>query len=228
MDDIYELYLFDDKLRSLFLRNILKIEKHVKSLISYSFCEIYGEAQEQYFDVENYNCAAVRKEDIERLTSIPLWVMMKALTLGTVSKMYTFLPQRIQHNVSKEFEYVHESMLVQMLDILARVRNVCAHNERLYDYRYRKGTIDNTFVHEALQISKKNEHYVKGKNDLFAVVVVLKYLLDAADFSAFVLELKQVIEDLANATRILQTSQMYKYMGFPINWEEIEICRKNK
>lgn len=87
--------------------------------------------------------------------------MMKALTLGTVSKMYSFLSQSIQHNVSKEFQYVHESMMVQMLDLLARVRNVCAHNERLYDYRYKKGTIDNTFVHEALQIEKRKTQYIK-------------------------------------------------------------------
>lgn len=34
-----------------------------------------------------------------------------------------------------------EGMLVQMLDLLARVRNVCAHNERLFDYKYQKRTI---------------------------------------------------------------------------------------
>mgnify|MGYP005879518533 FL=1 len=39
IQDIYALYLFDDALRALFLQYILKIEKHMKSLISYSFCE---------------------------------------------------------------------------------------------------------------------------------------------------------------------------------------------
>ena len=43
IQDIYALYLFDDALRALFLQYILKIEKHMKSLISYSFCEAYGE-----------------------------------------------------------------------------------------------------------------------------------------------------------------------------------------
>ncbi len=122
--------------------------------------------------------------------------MMKALTLGTVSKMYSFLPQNIQRNVSKEFEFVHESMLVQMLDLLARVRNVCAHNERLYDYKYRKGTIDNTYIHEALNISRKKEQYVKGKNDLFAVIIVLKYLLADEKFCEFIEELSIIIKKL--------------------------------
>ena len=61
--------------------------------------------------------------------------MMKALTLGTVSKLYSYLPQNIQAKVSMEFEYITENELVRMLDLLARVRNVCAHNERLFNYR---------------------------------------------------------------------------------------------
>ena len=48
IQDIYALYLFDDALRALFLQYILKIEKHMKSLISYSFCEAYGEEQQHY------------------------------------------------------------------------------------------------------------------------------------------------------------------------------------
>lgn len=187
IQDIYALYLFDDALRALFLQYILKIENMMKSLISYSFCEAYGEEQQHYLNATKYNYTPMNQDDVNELITrltkitndpknypyirhqkqqhgnIPLWVMMKALTLGTVSKLYSFLPQSIQHNVSKEFEYVHEGMLVQMLDLLARVRNVCAHNERLFDYKYQKGTIDDTYVHNALAIEKKKGQYIKGK-----------------------------------------------------------------
>lgn len=252
IEDIYKLYCFDDNLRILFLRYILKIEKHVKSLISYSFCEEYGEEQQHYLNATKYNYTSENQEEINELITrltkitsdpknypyikhqkrehgnIPLWIMMKALTLGSVSKMYSFLPQKIQHNVSKEFDYVHESMLVQMLDILARVRNVCAHNERLYDYKYRKGTIDDTYVHENLEIRKRNGQYVKGKNDLFAVVVVLKYLLDSDDFNNFIDELNGLIKELGVQTNKIQQDKLYKYMGFPDNWTEIKTVPKQK
>lgn len=252
IEDIYKLYCFDDNLRILFLRYILKIEKHMKSLISYSFCEEYGEEQQQYLNATKYNYTSANQEEINELITrltkittdpknypyikhqkqrhgnIPLWVMMKALTLGSVSKMYSFLPQRIQHNVSKEFDYVHESMLVQMLDLLARVRNVCAHNERLYDYKYKKGTIDDTDVHANLRIKKKNGQYIKGKNDLFAVVVVLKYLLDEKEFVEFIDELDGIIKKLEQETNKLQRDKLYKYMGFPDNWMEIKTVQKQK
>lgn len=245
IEDIYALYCFDDSLRALLLRYILKIEKHIKSIISYSFCEVNGEDQSHYLNATKYNYNMQNQESINKLISklseivnnpknypyirhqkkrysnIPLWVMMKALTLGTVSKMYSFLPQKIQCKVSREFDYINEGMLVQMLDLLARVRNVCAHNERLYDYKYQKGTIDDTDRHIILNIPKRKGQYVKGKKDIFAVVIIFKYLLNVQDFEAFCNRLNEMFSDLFKSTEILQESQLQKEMGFPSNWQKI-------
>lgn len=147
---------------------------------------------------------------------------MKAITLGTVSKLYSFLQPSIQSRISKEFAYVNEGMLVQMLDLLARVRNVCAHNERLYDYKYRKGTIDDTKIHFNLDIKKEKGQYKKGKNDLFAVVIVFRYLLERKDFLEFIEEFDTIFQELLTKTKMIQKQQMYKYMGFPNNWIEIK------
>lgn len=250
IDDIYALYCFDDSIRTIFLKYILKVEKKIKSLISYSFCMENGEEQGQYLNATKYNYTSQNQDDVNDLitrltkiindpqnypyikhqkrkhTNVPLWVLMKALTLGTVSKMYSFLPQKIQYRVSVEFQYVNEGMLVQMLDLLARVRNVCAHNERLYDYIYRKGTIDNTDVHEILDIKKRKGQYLKGKNDLFAVVIVLKYMLDIEDFIKFIDLVDDSVEKLLSSTKRIERMQLYKYMGFPENWKKIRDCAK--
>ena len=246
LDDIYSLYVFDDTLRTIIFRNILKVEKHIKSLISYSFCETYGDDQQLYLDATKYNYSRTNQADINDLIgrlskivadpkdyfyikhqlqkhgNIPLWVMMKALTLGTVSKFYSFLPQNIQSRVSIEFDYVTESALVRMLDLLARVRNVCAHNERLFNYRYNKGAINDTFIHQYLCISKTNGQYSKGKQDLFAVIIVLKYLLSNEEFCLMIDEINNALETLLTSTKQLQRPQMFKYMGFPSNWITIK------
>ena len=136
IEDIYALYCFDDRLRALILRYVLKIEKHIKSLISYSFCEKYGEDQSQYMNVTNFNYTDKMQGEINKLVNkishlinhpknyiyieyqketygnVPLWVMMKAITLGTVSKLYSFLQPGIQCSVSQEFRYVNEAMKV--------------------------------------------------------------------------------------------------------------------
>lgn len=250
INDIYALYCFDDEIRAIFLKYILMIEKHIKSLISYSFCDENGEEQQLYLNVTKYNYIEKNQDEINDLVSrlkkiidepknypyvkhqkkkhnnVPLWVMMKALTLGTVSKMYSFLPQKIQFSISKEFDYVHEGMLIQMLDLLSRVRNVCAHSERLYDYRYKKGTIDDTDIHRILNISVKKNNYIKGKNDLFAVVIIFKYLLSENDFQQFVNKLEATIDHLFDQTKCIESKQLLKCMGFPDNWKDIRNCSK--
>ena len=67
IQDIYALYLFDDALRALFLQYILKIEKHMKSLISYSFCEAYGEEQQHYLNATKYNYTPMNQDDVNEL-----------------------------------------------------------------------------------------------------------------------------------------------------------------
>lgn len=233
LDDVFALYSFDDTLRNTILSNILKVEKHIKSLISYSFCETYGEEQQHYLNATKYNYSAANQSEINDLIgrlskiasnpkdysyimhqkqkhgNIPLWVMMKALPLGSVSKLYSFLPQNIQCKVSIEFDQITENELVRMLDLLARIRNVCAHNERLFNYRYNKGAINDTYIHKHLNIPKHNVQYQKGKQDLFAVIITLKYLLNENEFSCFIEEIHTALEKLLTSTRQLQRSQMY-------------------
>ncbi len=244
-EDIYALFLFDDSLRSLFLKYILKIENHIKSLISYSFCEKYGDDQQEYLDATNYNYVASKRDGINNLIgrlsklvsgntdypyinhhfnvhgNVPLWVIMKALTIGSVSKMYSFLENAVQTQISKEFPCVSEGMLIQMLDLLSRVRNVCAHNERLFDYRYKIGAIDDTPAHSALNIPRKNGHYKRGKRDLFAVVIVFRYLLSNDDFSDFITSLSELIDQLYQSTKMILPDMLRKYTGFPENWKDI-------
>lgn len=56
-DEIVAFYHFDEQLRSLFLKYILQVERHLKSMISYFFCEKYGEAQNEYLNPNHFDYA---------------------------------------------------------------------------------------------------------------------------------------------------------------------------
>lgn len=115
-EDIVELYYFDEQLRELFLKYLIKVENEIKSLISYYFSEVNGENQNAYLDIHNYNCCSQKNiRDITKLTDIlksyvtkpteyhyinhaqkkygnvPLWVLTNALTFGNISKMYVHM-----------------------------------------------------------------------------------------------------------------------------------------
>lgn len=243
INHIVELYKFDEVLRELFLKFTMKIERNIRSLISYYFCEQFGDAQDNYLDVNNYDYISWKKEKINELVSIlselsssgthryichhrskhknvPLWVLTNAMTFGQISKMYTLLQQSTQARVAKNFQGVMNSELTKMLDYMTKYRNVCAHGERLFSFRLQQN-IPDMVLHHKMSIPQKGELYKFGKNDLFAVVIMFKYLLDATDFLAFFDQLCTAIDDYLSSVYSLELSTLLTAMGFPDNWKDI-------
>ena len=68
-EDIVALYHFDENLRELFLKYILKIERHIRALLSYHFTEKYGEQQSEYLNPANYAMSRKNADGINRLVS---------------------------------------------------------------------------------------------------------------------------------------------------------------
>lgn len=151
--------------------------------------------------------------------NVPLWVCIKAVTLGTTSKMYSLCTQDVQATISKEFPVVTEHQLVGMLDLLTRIRNVCAHNERLYDFNTGgRRAIQGMPLHTQLGIGRVNGSFKKGQCDLFAGVVCFKYLLSDEEFTATMNEIKAEITLLCSRTKKFPENKILSCMGFPPNW----------
>ena len=63
-----------------------------------------------------------------------------------------------------------------MLAVMTKFRNVCAHNDRLFNFRTKDALCDMK-IHERLSLEKQSGCYMSEKNDLFAQVIILKLLL---------------------------------------------------
>lgn len=231
------------------MKYILHVERHIKSLLSYHFCEKYGENDTEYLDINNYTLTKKNYAKINRLVhsmqkaialpsqytyishhantygNVPLWVAMNAFTFGQVSKMFQYITNDVQYKISQKFEHITERELHQFITVLARCRNVCAHGERLFSFRIHE-TIPNTLLHKKLQISQKNGNYLYGKQDLFAVVIALRYLISAEDFKIFKSGLSKLINKVLKQCPHLTRKQLLKEMGFPENWEKIMRYKK--
>lgn len=249
-EDIVALYLFDKGLRELFLKYLCQIERHIRSLISYYFSEKFGENQNEYLDVNHYRYYGSNIPKVNTLVSklgdplhdpncpheyirhyisknhnVPLWVLLNAITFGTLSKMYMLLTQDIQISVSSNFSGVNESQLSKILSILSKYRNVCAHNERLFTHKVQE-SIPDMLLHRKLCIRKKGAQYINGKSDLFAVVISFRYLLPREDFLQFKKELVGLIEVFKKAQTAIREEELLFEMGFPLNWKSITRYRK--
>ena len=232
------LYIFDEYLRYAFLTEIIKIEKHIKSVYSYNFCLLYGDRQANYLNVNHYNYSQYQDEvneltailqnildnpsrypyveyNIKKYGTVPLWVLMNTLTLGNLAKMYSFSTEKLQSKVAREFENIYNVHLNSMLNVLSKFRNVCAHGERLYNYKTRK-SIKSLPAH-----SKLSRYSPSGKNDLFNVFICLKYLSSPEDFQVTAIQLQKILESTTPHLGGEYMSKVLSEMGFPKNWEDI-------
>ena len=245
-EDVYGMYCFDRNLRSILLKYILICEQTIKSSLSYHFCQIYGEDQKAYLNPINYlqsenhsriikkliqkmsaqlneNSSYYIRHYVKRYQSVPFWVLVNTLTLGQVSKMYSCQKSRVKIQICKDFGEIRENELERMLSIMTKFRNVCAHNDRLFNFKTQDALPD-LLIHQMLQIPRRLGRYCCGKEDLFAQVIILKMLLQEEDFEWFYTELKQCFQRHSVYQTILYQ------MGFPENWKEIANikCRNDK
>ena len=121
------LYNFDEALRRLFLRYLLMIERSIKARVAYVFCDAHGDSQAEYLNPSNYVNMPAKQAGVNRLIStlsqlatrptdypyinhhqnvhhnVPLWVLINAVTFGSVSKMFGFLTQNLQSRICREY-----------------------------------------------------------------------------------------------------------------------------
>lgn len=242
-EDLYELYCFDKELRSLFIEHILTVERNVKSSLSYHFCSVFGDEQTDYLNISNYDYTGkkipmiqnmlnimsgqLRRDSdyiyirhyMEQYREVPLWVLLNVLTLGQISKVYAGQKGRIKILICRDFGNLKINDMEKMLTVMTKFRNVCAHNDRLFDFHTKDAILDMD-IHKRLRIPKIQGRYLNGKNDLFAQVIILKLLLSEDDFRSFYQALCRCLNKNPIHEMVLDR------MGFPEDWKRIVRIKK--
>ncbi len=243
-NELYALFIFDRNFRNIILKNILVIENQLKSIISYQLSKKYGYKEKDYLNVKNFTSdrtkirrvkdlidkmkrqirinSATHNATMHYLTHygyIPLWVLVKVLSFGIVCELYTILKDEDQDSIAEIFGTTPE-MLSDILIILSNYRNLCAHEDIVYEHRTER-IIPDTKYHELLNIPKMDGEYIYGKNDLFSVIIIFKILLSKKDFRLMMKEIEYEIELLDGKVDSIQINKVLDRMGFPENYIEI-------
>ncbi|MBQ5331969.1 MAG: Abi family protein, partial [Oscillospiraceae bacterium] len=127
-------------------------------------------------------------------------------------------------SISKNYKFLNEKQLGQITTVLTKFRNACAHGERLFTYRT-ADSIPDLLIHKKLSIPQKGTQYKYGKNDLFAVVIALRYLLPSKLFTEYKRALGKLINDYLKHSSI-SSVDILNEMGFPTNWSDITKYKK--
>ncbi len=152
---------------------------------------------------------------------VPLWVLVNAITIGRLSQFYTLMKQSERVKIAQYWN-VQEKDLKQYIKLLAFYRNLCAHDERIFNSSLDDFFINDTIYHEKIDVEKKDGRYIKGKNDLFALIIVLKILLPNDDFVNLTNKLYGRMKSLSLKINSIDPNIIFESMGFPIHWNKIK------
>lgn len=244
-EELYSIFRFDRSIRNIFFKYILIVENNLKSIISYQLSKKYGYKEKEYLNTDNYIQDSLRSRQVKDLISkikrqvrvngkqhtatlhylnnygyVPLWIMVKVLSFGIIAEFYTILKPGDQISIANIYQ-TSPDVLANYLSILANFRNLCAHEDILYEHRTQK-KIPDSEIHNLLNIQKNEEdEYVYGKNDLFALVIILKRLLTKDEFSELIREIYLQIKQLDEQINTVPLSVILNKLGFPDNWNQI-------
>jgi abortive infection bacteriophage resistance protein len=243
-DELYAIFNFDRHIRNICFKNILIIENNIKSIISYQLSKKYGFQEKNYLNANNYTDDPLKARQVHDVLNkmrkqlafngkkhtatmhymthygyIPMWILVKVLSFGLMSEFYCILRTEDKKEIADVYNMKYEDMEI-FLYLLANFRNLCAHEDILYDHRTQRSIPDNN-IHKMLNIEKQEDEYKYGKNDLFALIIIFKYMLNKDEFREMIREMSYEIDILDGKIDTVPIETILNRIGFPITWKEI-------
>ena len=161
--------------------------------------------------------------------TVPLWVLMPQLDFGTTAYFFKCCKKDIQSKIAKNMKiefikfyaecngsYIFTGeALSDIIFFINSFRNICAHNERLYDYRFINNTVDiNKFI--------IHEYYnLRFKYSVFDLILVLKFFISPEEYDTLTILLTNSLVFLYKNFEEKIFIKVLNKMKFPKNWEEI-------
>ncbi|MDD2202864.1 MAG: Abi family protein [Bacilli bacterium] len=243
-EELYAFFTFDRSLRNIFFKHLLVVENNLKSIFSYQLSKQYGIREKDYLKASNFTKDITKARQVADVLHkmkrqvrvngsqhsatrhyminygyIPLWILVKVLSFGIIGELYCILKPEDQQVIADYYDLDVESFMI-FLPLLSNCRNLCAHEDILFDHRTQRSILDNEY-HLKLKIPMENDEYIYGKNDLFAYILIFKSMLREEEFRHLVYEVDYEIARLDGKVSVIPVEKILNRIGFPNNWREI-------
>ncbi|MDU2241857.1 MAG: Abi family protein [Paenibacillus sp.] len=163
------------------------------------------------------------KHYLDNHDGVPFWVLIGYLTMGNMQYFYESLDESLRNTIAKDFgesfsrEYIKSIQftsdeLQNILKAATFYRNVCAHEERLYNF----------VMHRPPRSSSSAGHLgvptdIISKGNLFAMVAFLKLVIAKKDYKLLISKLKKLFASYETSFTSVNFSDIQNKMGFPHN-----------
>lgn len=249
-EDIYRIYVFDKEIKIVLFRYLLDIEQKIKASLSDFISNKYRIKDSEYLKKSNYNedCTYLDKvlknikdqkktygeknEAVKHYQNkygyVPLWVLTKALTMGAIRDLYNVMKPDDQDRIArlileKDIPRRRVATLKNMIALLVDVRNMCAHDEMLINFKHKRIDISKMPELDCFDLKKnKKGEIVQGRKDLLAVLISIKYLANRTTYNQFIQTFESKISKFVKKTSCITNDELLNYMHLPTNYNDLK------
>lgn len=160
------------------------------------------------------------KHYIEEHGEVPLWVLVNFLTMWNIANFYNILTDSTKNIIAKFYTDKYRTQnkdntfrlssadLSACLKVANLVRNICAHDERLYNVNLRNVRISQIANHFGIR---------RYDNKRFIVVILfLKIVLDKKDFQRLYKALRNLFNQYADEFKTVVFEDILNTMGIDL------------
>lgn len=213
---------FDVELRMLLMRYLVQAEEEIRTVTGYKFDQVNNNGKTTWYDVTSYNDSLDVQSRIRVITKcfseidrskqsykehylkthkeIPTWVFIKALNFSTFIDFFNICKPNVKSAVCNLYGIVSQdglpdyNLMISMLHWMRKVRNSCAHNERIYGMNRQNGRVKRPFE---IWLNGRNTYVNKHHSQrIIDAVVYLRYFLPDNEYQKFITEIERLLHNL--------------------------------
>ncbi len=143
---------------------------------------------------------------MDKHTSIPTWIMIKVVNFSTFINILDNSKTEVIHSICKLYDitepdgHYNVKLLIGSLNWFRKVRNACAHNERIYciNYSGAKGHNAGRIIERYFNLMKKTYSRVHEKR-IMDLLIYMKYYLQDDEFKKMITEIQSMMVELQSS-----------------------------
>jgi abortive infection bacteriophage resistance protein len=158
--DVLSLYYFDTDLKNILIKYLTRFEINLRTKLIYEVSNHYPTSPTWFIDpnvvnkdfIDSFdryysndfkrNNSAIKKHHEKYLNDkyAPAWKTIEFLTFGSILKLYSAIKSEdLKAKIAEYYEVKRPKVFEAHVRTVLNVRNICAHNGVLFDYRPPKG-----------------------------------------------------------------------------------------
>lgn len=216
---------FDEQLRSFLLRYITQVEEEARTLTGYKFDECNDDGKIPWYDINAYSPNKSLQEKMSVISKaynelsrsqldyvkfymdnhkqIPTWIMIKVVNFSTFIDILQYSKIDVSHSLCHLYGLEDDQgranvkLLIGSLHWMRKIRNACAHNERVYCLTRQHNPKSNSGRIKEKYFQLLSPGYSRDLSQkIFDLFVYFKYYLPKNEYKQFITEFKNMLKNL--------------------------------